>query len=57
MEEDVLSTVFGETGTAFNIWTSLEQQLLPITIENEGNLESMLMKIKKGSRSIEEYHK
>lgn len=55
MKEDVLSTVFEEAGTAFDLWTSLEQ-LLPITIEKQGNLKRMLMGIKKGSRSIEEYN-
>ena len=57
MKEDVPSMVFEEAGTVFDLWTSLEQQLLPITIENEGNLKSMLMGIKKDSCSIEEYQK
>ena len=51
MKEDVPSMVFEEAGTVFDLWTSLEQ-LLPITIEKQGNLKSMLMGIKKGSHSI-----
>ncbi|KAL5738660.1 hypothetical protein ACOSP7_031421 [Xanthoceras sorbifolium] len=57
MKEDVLSLVMGETGTAFIVWVALEQHLLPITIEKESNLKRLLMGIKKGSRSIDEYLK
>ncbi|KAL5736965.1 hypothetical protein ACOSQ2_031753 [Xanthoceras sorbifolium] len=56
-KEDVLSLVMGETGTAFIVWVALEQHLLPITIEKESNLKRLLMGIKKGSRSIDEYLK
>ena len=55
MKEDFLSMVFEEWGYAFDLWTSLEQQLFPIAINKEGNLKIMLMGIKKGSRSIKEY--
>ncbi|KAL5790385.1 hypothetical protein ACOSQ2_005273 [Xanthoceras sorbifolium] len=57
MKEDVLSLVMGETGTTFTVWVALEQHLLPITIEKESNLKRLLMGIKKGSRSIDEYFK
>ncbi|KAL5786305.1 hypothetical protein ACOSQ2_008697 [Xanthoceras sorbifolium] len=57
IKEDVLSLVMGETGTAFTVWVALEQHLLPITIEKESNLKRLLMGIKKGSRSIDEYLK
>ena len=56
MKEEVLSLIFeAETATAHEVWTSLESQLLPITVEKEGHLKSMLMKIKKGSRPLNEY--
>ncbi|KAI3463824.1 hypothetical protein Pfo_020487 [Paulownia fortunei] len=57
MTEDILSIVFGEVETAFDLWTSLEQQLLPVTIEKEGNLKNLLMVIRKGSCSLEKYLK
>ncbi|KAK2633532.1 hypothetical protein Ddye_032463 [Dipteronia dyeriana] len=53
MKEDVPSLVMGETGTTFAVWATLEQHLLPITVENERNLKRLLMEIKKGSRSID----
>ena len=43
--------------TAYDVWSSLEEQLLPITIEKEGLLKNMLMTIKKGSKSLDEYIK
>ncbi|KAK2663956.1 hypothetical protein Ddye_002530 [Dipteronia dyeriana] len=48
MKEDILSMVIEEANTAYEVWTSLEQQLLPVTVEKEGNLKNMLMRIKKG---------
>ncbi|KAF2322319.1 hypothetical protein GH714_011220 [Hevea brasiliensis] len=53
MKKDVLRIINGET--TYEIWTSIEEQLLPATIEKERNLKNMLMTIKKGSRSLEEY--
>lgn len=38
-----------EDATAFTLWSSLEEQLLPTTVEKEGLLKNMLMTIKKGS--------
>ncbi|EXC01670.1 hypothetical protein L484_002846 [Morus notabilis] len=38
-----------EDAMAFTLWSSLEEQLLPTTIEKEGLLKNMLMTIKKGS--------
>nr|GMD84145.1 Retrovirus-related Pol polyprotein from transposon RE1 [Ipomoea batatas] len=46
-----------EDATAYDVWSSLEEQLLPITIEKEGLLKNMLMTIKKGSRSLDDYTK
>ncbi|TXG67687.1 hypothetical protein EZV62_008962 [Acer yangbiense] len=54
MKEDLQSSIFGSE-TALQIWTSLEEQLLPVTIEKEGHLKGMLMTIQKGSRSLEDY--
>ena len=52
IEENVLSMVFEEIGSIFDVWTPLEQQLLPIIIGNEGNLKNMLIGVKKSSHSI-----
>nr|GMD97742.1 Retrovirus-related Pol polyprotein from transposon RE1 [Ipomoea batatas] len=46
-----------EDATAYDVWSSLEEQLLPITIEKEGLLKNMLMTIKKGSQSLDDYTK
>nr|GLL27111.1 hypothetical protein L195_g010371 [Ipomoea trifida] len=46
-----------EDATTYDVWSSLEEQLLPITIEKEGLLKNMLMTIKKGSRSLDDYTK
>ncbi|XP_074575272.1 uncharacterized protein LOC141831767 [Curcuma longa] len=56
MREDMQGSI-EEIGSACSLWTSLEEQLLPTTIEKEGLLKNMLMTIKKGSRSIDEYLK
>ncbi|KAJ1384304.1 hypothetical protein SESBI_42651 [Sesbania bispinosa] len=56
MNEDIISSIFGSE-IAYDLWTSLEQQPLPMTVEKEGHLKRMLMTIKKGSRSLEEYLK
>ncbi|KAF2294273.1 hypothetical protein GH714_008816 [Hevea brasiliensis] len=55
MKEDVLSIINGETSN--EIWTPIEEQLMPAIIEKERNLKIMLMTIKKESRSLEEYLK
>ncbi|TXG61102.1 hypothetical protein EZV62_012465 [Acer yangbiense] len=57
MKKDVLSLVMGEIGTAFVVWAALEPHHLPITVEKESNLKRLLMEIKKGSHSIDEYLK
>ncbi|XP_012851642.1 PREDICTED: uncharacterized protein LOC105971340 [Erythranthe guttata] len=56
MNEEMLSSIF-DAGTVRQLWKSLEEQLLPITIEKEGNMKNMFMTIKKGSRSLNEYLK
>ncbi|KAK2662672.1 hypothetical protein Ddye_001246 [Dipteronia dyeriana] len=57
IKEDILSMVIDEADTAYEVWTSLEQQLLPVTVEKKDNLKKKLIGIKKGSRSIDEYLK
>ena len=55
MKQEVLSLVFEtEIATAFDDWTSLQQQLLPITV-NEGHIKNMLISLKRGSWSVAEY--
>ncbi|XP_012856951.1 PREDICTED: uncharacterized protein LOC105976216 [Erythranthe guttata] len=56
MNEEMLSSIF-DAETARQLWKSLEEQLLPITIEKERNMKNMFMTIKKGSRSLNEYLK
>ena len=53
MKEEVLTMINGDT--AHEIWTSIEEQLLPATVEKARSLKNMLMTIKKGSWSLEEY--
>ncbi|CAJ2674541.1 unnamed protein product [Trifolium pratense] len=53
MKEEVLTIIDGDT--AYEIWTSIEEQLLPATIEKARSLKNMLMTIKKGSRTLDEY--
>lgn len=43
--------------TAYNIWQLLEEQLLPATKEREAQLKNMLMMLKKGQTSLDEYLK
>lgn len=43
--------------TAYNIWQLLEEQLLPATKEREAQLKNMLMMLKKGQISLDEYLK
>jgi len=53
MKEEVLTMINGDT--AYEIWTSIKEQLLPATIEKARSLKNMLMTIKKGSRTLDEY--
>ena len=46
-----------EDATAYDVWSSLEEQLLPTTIDKEGLLKTLLMTIKKGSKSLDDYIK
>lgn len=53
MKEEVLTMINGDT--AYEIWTFVKEHLLPATIEKARSLKNMLMTIKKGSRTLEEY--
>ena len=56
MKQDVLSLIFEtQIAMAFEVWTSLQQQLLHIIVEKEGHLKYMMMTLKRGSRSLDEY--
>ena len=44
-----------DVDSAYQGWTSLEEQLIRTTIEKEGLLKNMLVTSKKGSRSLQEY--
>ena len=58
IKEEMQSSVLeAESTTAYQIWTSLEEQLLPITVEKEGLLKNMIVTSKKGSRTLDEYLK
>ena len=54
MKEDVFNMFFG-VETTYEVWTSLKEQLLLAIVEKEMNLKNMLMTLKKGSQSLEEY--
>ena len=41
--------------TAYQVWCSLEEQLLPNTKENEAQLKDNLYALTKGSLALEEY--
>lgn len=56
IKEEVQPSVT-EDSTAYDVWSSLEEQLLPITVEKEGLLKNMLMTIKKGSKSLDSFLK
>ncbi|XP_059650359.1 uncharacterized protein LOC132296147 [Cornus florida] len=56
LTEDTHSMIMGSE-TSKQIWNSLEEQLLPNTIEQEENLKDSLACLKKGSLSITEYIK
>lgn len=57
MKEEVMSLILAEDSTAYQIWTSIEEQLLPITVEKEGHLKIMLMNLRKGTKSLDDYLK
>ncbi|TXG48399.1 hypothetical protein EZV62_027693 [Acer yangbiense] len=57
MKEEVMSLIYSEVDTAYKIWTSIEEQLLPVIVEKEGLLKNMLMSIRKGLKSHDEYLK
>ena len=52
-----MSLIYSDVYTTYKIWTSIEEQLLLVTMEKEGLLKSMLMSIRKGSKSLDEYLK
>ncbi|KAH9648576.1 retrovirus-related pol polyprotein from transposon RE1 [Citrus sinensis] len=54
MTEEVMSGIVG-VENAQQIWSSLEDQLLPMTKEKEVHLMDRLATLKKGSLSVEEY--
>ena len=54
MKEEVMSDIFGAE-TTYEAWTSLEEQLLPMTAKKQGHLKNMLMTIKKRTKTLEEY--
>ena len=56
MKEEMLSSIL-DAKMAYQVWTYLEEQLLPTTIKKEGLLKNMLVTIKKGSRSLDAYLK
>ncbi|KAL5781775.1 hypothetical protein ACOSP7_006804 [Xanthoceras sorbifolium] len=54
MTEEILSMII-EADTAQHVWSSLEEQLLPMTREKEATLKDELFSLKKRSSSIDEY--
>lgn len=54
MTEEVLSSNIGME-TAFHLWTSLEDQLLPVTKEKEVYLRDRMLTLKKNNLTLEEY--
>ena len=56
IETEVLVTL-EDVGSAYRVWKSIEQQILPITIEKEMILNESLMSLQKGNLSVDEYVK
>ncbi|KAL5787543.1 hypothetical protein ACOSP7_004492 [Xanthoceras sorbifolium] len=56
-EEEVSIMIFSEAETTYEIWNSIEEQKLPITVEKEGFFKYMLMSLSKWSRTLDEYLK
>ncbi|XP_024041750.1 uncharacterized protein LOC112098966 [Citrus clementina] len=54
MTEEVLSSNIGME-TAFHLWTSLEDQLLPVTKEKEVYLRDRMLTLKKNNLTLAEY--
>ena len=54
MTEEVLSMTIS-VNTTYQVWCSLEEQLLPNTKENEAQLKDNLYALTKGSLALEEY--
>lgn len=54
--EDVLSMI-ESSDTAYQVWKSLEEQLLSMTKENELHLNEALVSLKKGNSTLEDYLK
>lgn len=57
IKEEVMSLIYCEANTAQKIWTSIEEQLFPITVEKEGLLKNILISIRKGTKFLDEYLK
>lgn len=54
MIEEALNLIV-DSKIAYQVWFSLEEQLLSATQEKEALLKNMLMSLKKGSLNMEEY--
>ena len=54
MTEKVMLLLDG-TETAYDVWNSLEEKLLPMTKEKEVQLTNKLRGLKKGTKSLDEY--
>lgn len=52
-----MSSIYCEANTVYKIWTSIEEQLLPMAVEKEGLLKNILMSIRKGTKFLDEYLK
>lgn len=52
-----MSLIYCEANTVYKIWTSIEEQLLPMAVEKEGLLKNILMSIRKGTKFLDEYLK
>lgn len=56
MKENMWSSMFGFE-TTHQVWTLLEEQLIPITTEKEGHLKELLVTIQKGTRLVGDFLK
>jgi hypothetical protein len=54
MKEEVLSMIYGGD-TAYSIWTTVHDQLLPNTEDSEAQLKNNLYGLSKGTLSLDEY--
>lgn len=56
MKEGVISFLFEEANTGYEVWTSQRTKASPFsTVDKEGNLKHMLMNVRKGIRIVTEY--